>query len=340
MFWKRTPPMNLYQKIINQPESSLQAMLKYPPAAAGIEFKSLEEILFPLKNLLINIDQTTETGEVFEKRYWPAIERYGQTVHLIPASENDHHHGPGGLLSHGLEVGLYTMNFGKGTLYGKDMGIKKKDARERWLFACFMAGLCHDLGKVEIDVKVTSETGQVWPRHLMTLSEWATRHQIKRYSVDWRPNRYKEHDHYALGLLDKVLTNDDRSYINEYDNELLKELIQALTGYSREAGEHWPHNLREMLKKADGASVEKDLTHSRTPAELGLERPIPLIRHYHDGIRGMFKKGKWKINEPGGAAWVIGPEQELYLAWPRCGMELYDSLVEDGVKGSPADPER
>jgi hypothetical protein len=35
----------------------------------------------------------------------------------------------------------------------------------------------------------------------------------------------------------------------------------------------------------------------------------------------------------------MGPAQEFYLVWPRCGMELYDSLLAEGVEGSPAAPE-
>lgn len=63
-----------------------------------------------------------------------------------------------------------------------------------------------------------------------------------------------------------------------------------------------------------------------------------MIRHYHDGMVRMLKDGKWKINEPGGAAWVLGPAQDLFLVWPRCGIELRESLIEHGVKGAPTDP--
>lgn len=331
--------MSLYQKIINNPQSSQKIGVTYPPIAMGIEFKSLEEVLEPQKELLINIDQNTETADVFEKRYWPAIERFAKIVNLIPASENDHHHGPGGMLRHGLEVGLGTMNFAKASLYGSDMGMQKKHARERWLYACFIAGVCHDLGRIEIDVKVTAETGEVWAPHAMTLDAWATNNQIKKYYVDWRSNRKKEHEQHALGLLNQVLTEDDRTYLNELDSAVLRELTQALTGYSGESGaQDWPQNLRQMLKKADSISVREDLKRSRTPADLGLDRGTPLIRHYHNGIQRMFKEGRWRINEPGAAAWVLGPDQKLYLVWDLCGRELYDLLVADGVKGSPSDP--
>lgn len=341
-FWrKKEPSLSLYQRIINNPQSVQESGAKYPPAAAGIDYVPMEAILAPQKELLINIDQNTETAGVFIERYWPAIERFAGLVHLIPASENDHHNRPGGMLHHGLETGLLTMNFAKASLYGKDKGILKKDARERWLFGSCVAGMVHDIGKIEIDVKITSENGEVWSPHLESLDEWVIRNKVKKYYVDWRADRYREHEHHALGLLNKVLTDEDKHYLDEIDSNVLKEVMHALMGYSRESGEQdWPKNLKQMLKIADSLSVKKDLERSRTPEDLGLERGTPLIRHYHDGMRRLFKDRKWLINDfKNGVAWVLGENKELYLVWEICARQLYDSLVESGVKGSPNKPD-
>jgi conjugal transfer pilus assembly protein TraI len=126
----------------------------------------------------------TETGEVFEKRYWPAIERYAEIVHLLPASADDHHRERGGLLFHGLEVGYLTLKSARASLYGKDMGERKQAGRERWMFACFIAGLCHDLGKVASDVEVQSGTGKpgsYWLPDTMSLLDWATKQGLTKY---------------------------------------------------------------------------------------------------------------------------------------------------------------
>jgi F0F1-type ATP synthase membrane subunit b/b' len=341
MFWRKQHPVypNLYRKIMNQPESVQKTAVKYPPAAGGIEVKSLEEILTGHKDLLHNINLTTETA-VFETRYLPAIERYAQLVHLLPASENDHHRDVGGLLHHGLEVGYHTMAFGRDSMYGKELGIDKPPARERWLFACFAAGLCHDLGKVADDVLVSTDGGLVWSPDAARLMEWAAKNQVKKYYVDWQGDRHKVHESFTASMLGKVLTDEDREYISQFDKELSKQVIMALSPSSiGEASPIRPYNIRDMVQKADQQSVKEDKKKSRTPADLGLERPTPLIRHYHDGIQRLLKAGRWRINENGAAAWVMGPDRGLYLVWPRCGMELYESLRDEGVVGSPAAPE-
>lgn len=338
---KKTPEYpTLYKKILNQPDSVQQTAVKYPPAAGGIEVKSLEEILSGHKELLHNIDLSTETGGVFEKRYWPAIERYAGLVHLLPASENDHHRDAGGLLHHGLEVGYYAMALARAGMYGREYGLQKREGRERWLFACFMAGLCHDLGKMVNDVRVSADGGLIWSPDASKLTDWAAKKQVKKYYVDWQPNRHKGHENLTLGMLGRVLTDDDRQYISEMDKELSKQIMLALApSSSADAPSIRPYNIRAMVQNADSRSVKEDKKKSRTPADLGLERATPMVRHYHDGMQRLFQAGKWRINEPGAAAWVMGPAKDLYLIWPRCGLELYESLQDEGVKGVPASPE-
>lgn len=331
---------NLFRKLVNQPELTQEAGVKYPPVAQGIEVKSLEEILSPQIELIKLIEMVTETANVFDKRYWPAIERYAQTVHLLPASASDHHDAPGGLLHHGLEVGLYTMQAGEASIYGKDMGVQKQDGRERWLFACFLAGLCHDLGKAASDVRVTTDTGQTWPAQTTRLIEWAKKNKVKKYYVDWEDDRHKVHESFTQTMLGKVLTDGDRDYIGEIDKRLLQEMVMALTPSSGSGAPSMrPYNIRDMVQKADSRSVREDHKQSRTPADLGIETRTPMARHYTDGMQQLFKEGKWLINQPGGGVWVLGPAQDLYLAWPRCGMELYDYLLSSGIPGVPKAPE-
>ena len=332
---------NLFHKLVNQPELTQEAGVKYPPVAQGIEVKSLEEILGPQIELIKLIEMVTETANVFDNRYWPAIERYAMTVHLLPASESDHHCAPGGLLHHGLEVGLYTMQAAEAGLYGMDMETQVRQAsRERWLFACFLAGLCHDLGKAASDVRVTTDTGKTWPAQTTRLSEWAEKIGVKKYYVDWEDDRHKVHESFTQVMLSKVLTDGDRNYIGEVDKRLLQEMVMALTPSSGSTAPSMrPYNIRDMVQKADIRSVREDKKQSRTPADLGIETRTPLARHYTEGMQQLFKEGKWQINQSGGGVWVLGPGQDLYLAWPRCGMELYDYLVGQGIQGVPKAPE-
>lgn len=343
-FWKKkkslpedTPP-TLYQQIFKIEQSSLQDVPQYPPVTAGIPLAGLKEILLPQKKLLKQIDDATETMDVFERRYWPAIERYAGTVHLLPASEHHHHSRAGGLLHHGLETGLFALQFGKGVIYGKHLFEKKRDGRERWLYACFLAGLCHDLGKVAINMRVTSENGRrIWSPYVEYLIDWAKRNETSKYYVYWQQVGHKEHERFTWSLLDRVVSFEDRKYLGEIDSGLVGQFIQAVSvgcDWISQSGRR-PFNMAELVQKADKRSVAEDRRQSRLPGDMAPDVPRPLIRHYRDGLYRLLRE--WDINNPGGAVWVLGREQQFFLVWPRCGKELFDLLSHDGVP-VPADP--
>jgi conjugal transfer pilus assembly protein TraI len=353
---------NLFQEIMNQPAKAPQAGVHYPPPAAGIEIKSLKgfwvthfwlpksikrkrelkRILAPHRDLLDRIEKATETAHVYEKRYWPAIERYANLVHLLPASADDHHCLQGGLLHHGLQTGFFALEQAQDGLYGMNLGEKKRDGRERWLFAAFIAGLCHDQGKVVTDLEVsTGQGGMIWPSASQKLLNWAIKNRVSKYYVDWKPNRYKLHEKVAPHLMDEVLTKDDIEYLQKIDKGLYEELLKTLVDVSDSSADNPyrknPDNLREMVRKADNQSVDEDSKKSRSPADLGIETATPLVRYYTDVIRQQFKEGEWSINKPSGEAWVLGRKRNLYLVWPRCGLDLYNLLSAAGIQGVPKD---
>jgi hypothetical protein len=85
------------------------------------------------------------------------ISRLRDLVDDLPASANHHHSEPYGLLRHSLEVSLKMLVDFKNA--AAESGSDDKDDsstgmfRPVWQFVCFLAGLCHDLGKLmEMDV--------------------------------------------------------------------------------------------------------------------------------------------------------------------------------------------
>ncbi|HAW3612348.1 TPA: helicase, partial [Escherichia coli] len=83
----------------------------------------------------------------------PLIE-YIRWIHLLPASENHHHNGIGGLLSHSLEVAMISLkNANHSEL--RPIGYQDEEVirRKVYLYAAFICGLVHDAGKVyDIDI--------------------------------------------------------------------------------------------------------------------------------------------------------------------------------------------
>jgi hypothetical protein len=78
----------------------------------------------------------------------------------LPASADHHHSDRFGLLQHSLEVALKMMEesnaipVGTCPPTGLLSDVDGSGNRPRWQYLCFLAGLCHDLGKLfEMDVR-------------------------------------------------------------------------------------------------------------------------------------------------------------------------------------------
>ena len=75
--------------------------------------------------------------------------RYAEAVQLCPASESDHHAGPGGLLVHTYDVITLALKKRRGLQLPKGGSVDQINAqRHLWTYAVFAAGLLHDIGKL------------------------------------------------------------------------------------------------------------------------------------------------------------------------------------------------
>ncbi|RLB65464.1 MAG: hypothetical protein DRH04_10445 [Deltaproteobacteria bacterium] len=168
---------------------------------------------------------------------------------------------------------------------------------------------------------------------------WIERLRMEKYYVNWRQGRkHQDHEIYTGSLFERVLIQEDRTYIAEIDGELLGKCIRAITIGPQllKYASQQPYDIAKMVQEADGKSVAQDRSRSRSPADFGMDVPKPLIRHYQEGLQRL-ARDKWQVNKPGGEVWVLGPKRDLYLVWPRCGNDLF-ALLRDEDVASPADP--
>lgn len=106
-------------------------------------------------------------------------------VHLVPASEDGHHQGYGGLFGHSLEVSYYAANEAKLTIFDQGETPKQKYLnRRRWILTTILAGLLHDTGKVFCQMEITAEDEVFWGLEESLLT-WIRRKQIKQYYVSY-----------------------------------------------------------------------------------------------------------------------------------------------------------
>ena len=79
----------------------------YPNRGLGVLAAPPEYLLETQQKLIREIKQASSLSyDEFDSFILPVITNYARYVHLLPASETDHHSDLGGLFRHGLEVAL------------------------------------------------------------------------------------------------------------------------------------------------------------------------------------------------------------------------------------------
>ena len=138
---------------------------RYPPFMKGLPAVPHAKLLETQAELIDRIANTAiTTPKDFTRFYVPAIERFANYAHLLPASQSHHHRGAGGLLRHSLEVGLWALQSAdKVLLDAAKTPSQRREMEPRWQFAVFAAALCHDAGKPVTDIVVTNrDRTTVW----------------------------------------------------------------------------------------------------------------------------------------------------------------------------------
>jgi hypothetical protein len=336
--------MGLLKKLVSQrsPSGRNQALppLKlrnnFTPAVSGILAYPDDQIHASIKVLRDRIRLTVRyADEHYYQYYEPVLLRLISTVHLLPGSLYHHHRGVGGLLMHSLEAGLHALHLhtnGLGLKLTKE-GQERRDAEPRWDLASFIVGVGHDLGKVMTDMEIYDDTKNLrWNPAEKPLNAWLKDHDIKRYQVKFLPNRHKKHETISANMTAEfLLTPDIKKYLLDGDRELLQLISSGISGDEE-------HNLfRKYAVKADQASVSNYMKFSPHEPSPAINAGMAPFEHLDLAMKRLFFGGDWKVNAPGGIAWLI--EGHLYLVWPRAAKELRALLIADGVPGIPQDPD-
>jgi hypothetical protein len=158
----------------------------------------------------------------FRKRVWPMLEYAAAVYQLVPASANNHHREPGGLLLHSLQVARHAAHLGQFARFETDRTrfVSPEDHRA-WTVGLILAALTHDAGKMLTDFRVVHPSffapGRLLPRldngappederalfvpYDDTIFQWLDRYHYREYAVHWLPNRYGNHQAQSLALV-------------------------------------------------------------------------------------------------------------------------------------------
>lgn len=310
----------------------LESIPRYPPFMKGLPNYPAAELLTTQAELMGRIRLLLGMGdEQYEKIVLPVITRYAQFVHLLPASEAHHHRGAGGLLRHGLEVGFWSGQFSLGHVFPHDGPLKDKRPHEmRWLFAAFVSGLTHDLGKPLSDMEITTAQGEsVWSPYKESLETWACGVRAERYFVRWRNSRvHKRHEAFTLMMFKNIVGDDAIGFLCEYDARLLPALFSAIGGTTAS------DPLARIVIRADQESVKRDLLQNRINVD-EFSYGVPVEKYVFDAMRSLVKSGEWEVNTAGGAVWVL--RDGVFIAWRSAIGLLHKSIEKAGIPGIPRD---
>ncbi|WP_159432961.1 MobH family relaxase [Thiohalospira halophila] len=301
----------------------------------------VDEILESQHRLIIRVKEEVGLPPAKGEAYVdPVIRTYANYVHLLPASATHHHRGPGGLFRHGLETAMWGTQALQGRLIvmGRDLSPEQRYHEEpKWRYACLIACLCHDIGKIVTDMRVVTEDREMtWSPYKAPLAEWLKQSRVKRYWVNWEEDRHKVHEAVGVGFIERLVPESAYDWLHGEKGQFIALLHRYLSGSEPRERDR---NFYECIQWGDRTSVKRDLEGQMLVA--GDERQeVPVAQYVMDAMRRLLVDRRWTINEPGARVWVgEGGEDEAYLLWPEAINEAVALLRQDEIPGIPGDPQ-
>ncbi|ENV4295712.1 MobH family relaxase [Salmonella enterica] len=289
----------------DHPNPEVLKFIEYPTRPAGIQTFNEQSILSLYRDKLHSISMmlAISDGDIREDAYTftnlvlkPLIE-YIRWIHLLPASENHHHNGIGGLLSHSLEVAMISLkNANHSEL--RPIGYQDEEVvrRKVYLYAAFICGLVHDAGKVyDLDiVSLNLSETLTWAPSSQSLLDWARENNVVEYEIHWRKRIHNQHNIWSSVFLERILDPVCMSFLDRVKKErVYAKMVTALNVYND--GNDF---LSKCVRTSDYYSTGTDLNVLRDPI-MGLRsndaaaRAIGTIKHNFTSIKALLNKSNF-----------------------------------------------
>lgn len=309
----------------------------YPRKGPAVPCVTPAKILQTQDALIRELRQASALSfDDFDTYMLPAIVQFAEFVHLLPASEYDHHSDLGGLFRHGLEVALNASRRSEGKEFAlNEVPSIRKFQIFRWRACAMLGGMLHDLGKAVIDVGAMEVNGdRVWNPHVQSLWSWLKEHKIEYYTIAWREDRrHKEHDAISATALLRILPDETMRWLGEYRGRVAYDaMLMALTGSNDRN-----NPLIDIIKGADGDSVAKDRAESQKRlASIGEAGSRSHAAQVVRAMRELILKGKWQVNQLGHLVWHT--KQGVYILYPQFAKEAIEHLRGQSISSIPNEP--
>lgn len=286
--------------------------------------------LLSLETRIKSIEKLTASGsEYFEQLYMPALVQYIESAQLVPASASHHHAGPGGLVTHTLDVIDCALRMRKSYNLPLQAPAEVISAQEHiWTFAIFAGALLHDAGKLVCNTRIKLNTGVIWTPHDISILDTGATH----YKVLFEKSRYNLHTRLANGLI-HLLPAQGRGWLAQQP-DILAQVTAWLNGDLYECGV-----IGEIVRRADGESVARNLKTGGERGRFPGAPTVPLVDRITTALRQLLDNGQLRVNRPDGSAgWC--DDHYTYLVCGTVADAVRNSLQSTGAKDIPTDNTR
>lgn len=260
------------------------------------------------------------------------VHRFAEAVQLAPASENNHHCGPGGLLTHTLEVIAAALQIRRG--YQLPIGASPDVMAQEehfWTYGVFVSCLFHDIGKVlcrfQLVLNLPDGSARVWTPHDVPIHKTGA----DSYQIRFVDSPYKAHQRLSVTLFGSMLPRTARAWLMQ-NADVMAQVLASIWGDGYESGV-----IGEIVTLADRASTgqNQDITDaSRRFAGAKESVADRLIQK----LRQLLSEREIKLNQSGAMGWVAG--EHTYFVCRPLAEKLIQAMKDAGEKGIPTDPVR
>ena len=312
-------------------EPERPATPRYPPFREGLPYVPVEAILESQQALVSQLQQVSGLRrDTFDRLLIPVLRVLADWIQLLPASEQHHHCGAGGLFRHSLEVAVLAGRLADSVVLASDISpLQRKECEVRWRAAVVVAGLLHDVGKPVSDLVVSDAAGsQRWQPLLESLSDWTQRHALEQYYLHWRVGRGKAHEQQGLLLVPHLVPTVVLAWLTEPRQDMLQSMLLAIGCLDPE------NKVSRLILEADRLSVSQDLASERVDHRESVNQ-LPLYQRILSAMRQLLLQGQWQVNVAGGRVWVLA--EGVYVVWGGAAADIYETLTGDAIPGVPRD---
>lgn len=308
---------------------------RYPPYDKGMPVVPCEQVVASQQELAARLFRTAGVSRAeFDVHMQPVVHNLARYVHLLPASAAAYFRGAGGLFRLALEVGLYSLQGANAAVFPTGGGTERRHHMQpRWAMSVFFAGVCAQLYRTVNSMVVLDRDNNAWSPLTEPLYDWALSQNASHYFIRWMEgDDVRGAQASAAFLVNMILPKETLQYLSDGNNQVVPAMSAAIAS----AGDTAENVITRIIAPITTRVIEADVRMS--PHHYGhLTVGMHLEPHLIDGMRRLYRSGKWVINQKQkGGRLFVGPDG-VYLEWETASRELVEQLIKEKFAGIPTE---